>query len=335
MTRYTWHQEQWQSVETRLQQGRLPHALLLTGPQGIGKVEFAKQLAAGLMCDQAPLVQACGQCQNCSLIAADTHPDKKVVTFEVNPKDGKVAKELKIDQIRDISESLALTAQFGGYKVAIVHPAERMNQNAANSILKTLEEPTERTLLILVTDFPSRLLPTIRSRCQEIRFNSPGKEEAKQWLMTSLPGVEPEPLLAMANGAPLLALKAGQEGWLDLRNRFYAQLIAVSRHQGSAIDMAAEFAKESLDQLVVWGISWVNDLIKLRQLGQAGQSGSAGIANDDYAQVLAELAPKANIKALYAWYDDQVKLQALVQRSLNPQQLLEKNFLDWKAVFTG
>ena len=100
MTRYTWHAQQWQSVETRLEQGRLPHALLLTGPQGVGKLEFALQLAAGLLCSQAPAAQACGQCQNCSLIAAGTHPDKKQLTFAVDAKSGKVAKELKIDQIR-------------------------------------------------------------------------------------------------------------------------------------------------------------------------------------------------------------------------------------------
>lgn len=327
MNRYTWHQEQWQSVETRLEQGRLPHALLLTGPQGVGKVEFAQALAAGLMCDKAPLAQACGQCQNCSLIAAQTHPDKKVITFEVSAKDGKVAKELKIDQIRGVSEDLALTAQFGGYKVAIVFPAERMNQNAANSILKTLEEPTERTLLILVTDFPSRLLATIRSRCQEVRFTAPSVDQATQWLNTQLPDAPAAPLLAMANGAPLLALKAGQEGWLDLRNRYYAQLIDVARGKHSAVAMAAEFAKEALDQLVVWSISWVSDLVKLRSV-EGGE-----IANQDYADTLQRMAPHADLKALYAWYDEQVKLQTLVQRSVNAQQLLEKNFLDWQAAF--
>ena len=328
MTRYTWHEQQWQSVETRLQQGRLPHALLLTGPQGVGKVEFAQQLAAGLMCSQAPAAQACGQCQNCNLVAAGTHPDKKQLTFDVDAKSGKVAKELKIDQIRSMAESLALTAQFGGYKVAIVYPAERMNQNAANGILKTLEEPTEKTLLILVTDFPSRLLPTIRSRCQEIRFTAPAKEQAKQWLGSTLPGMDAEPLLAMANGAPLQALKAGQEGWLDLRNDFYAQLIAVSQHKLSPVALAAQLAKQPLDLLVVWGISWVNDLIKLQQVNDVTQ-----IANSDYSQTLSELAPRASLLGLYAWYDDQVKLQTLVQRSLNPQQLLEKSLLDWQAVF--
>lgn len=328
MTRYTWHEQQWQSVETRLQQGRLPHALLLTGPQGIGKLEFAQALAAGLLCSQAPAAQTCGQCQNCHLIAADTHPDKKWLTFEVDAKSGKVAKELKIDQVRGLAESLALTAQFGGYKVAIIYPAERMNPNAANGILKTLEEPTDKTLLILVTDFPSRLLPTIRSRCQEIRFTAPHKSQAKAWLANALPGVAPEPLLAMANGAPLQALKAGQEGWLELRNSFYAQLLAVAQQQLSPVALAAQLSKQPMDLLVVWGISWVNDLIKLRQVGDIQQ-----IANVDYADVLADLAPKANLPALYTWYDDQVKLQTLVQRSLNPQQLLEKNLLDWQAVF--
>lgn len=327
MNRYSWHQAQWQSVETRLEQGRLPHALLLTGPQGVGKVEFAQALAAGVLCQVAPLGRACGQCQNCSLVAAGTHPDKKAVTFEPNPRDGKLAKELKIDQIRNVSETLSLTAQFGGYKVAIVYPAERMNANAANSILKTLEEPTERTLLMLVTDFPSRLLPTIRSRCQEIRFNSPSVDAATQWLNQALPEAPAEPLLAMANGAPLLALKAGKAGWLDLRNQFYSQLLAVAQKSQSAVSVAAEFYGEALEQLVVWSISWASDIIKMQS------QNATSIVNTDYADKLESLASQANGKALYRWYDDQIELQRLVQRSVNPQQLMEKNLLDWQAIF--
>lgn len=329
MNRYSWHQAQWQSVETRLEQGRLPHALLLTGPQGVGKVEFAQALAAGVLCQVAPLGQACGQCQNCSLVAAGTHPDRKEVTFEVNPRDGKLAKELKIDQIRHVSETLSLTAQFGGYKVAIVYPAERMNANAANSILKTLEEPTERTLLMLVTDFPSRLLATIRSRCQEVRFTSPSADEATRWLSQTLPDAPAAPLLAMANGAPLLALKAGEAGWLDLRNQFYTQLIAVAQQSQSAVTMAAEFYSEALEPLVVWSISWASDIIKLQSQHEDA------IANRDYADKLHNLASLADRKALYHWYDDQIVLQRLVQRSVNPQQLMEKNLLDWQAIFAN
>lgn len=326
MTRFTWQQTQWQSVEQRLEQGRLPHALLLTGPKGIGKVAFAEQLAAGLLCEEAPAAQVCGQCQNCRLVASGNHPDKKVVTFEVNPKDGKVAKELKVDQIRGISEALGLMSQFGGYKVAIVYPADRMNVNAANSILKTLEEPTNKTLLMLVTDFPSRLLPTIRSRCQELRFTAPGAQEAATWLQQRLPGQPPEPLLAMASGAPLLALRAGEEGWLELRNRYYSQLLAVAKGQAGAVDMAAEFAGESLEQLLIWAIAWAGDLIKLSTVG------NTGIANTDYLTALQELAPRIQLQKIYAWYDELIKLQSLTSSSLNLQQILEKNLLDWQSL---
>ncbi len=332
MTRYSWHQEQWHALDARLAQRRLPHALLLTGAQGVGKVAFAEALAAGLLCTQAEGTQACGQCQNCALVAAGTHPDKSVVSFAVNPKDGKVARELKVDQVRGIAESLTLTAQFGGYKVALVYPAERMNQNAANSLLKTLEEPSEQTLLILVSDFPSRLLPTIRSRCQELRFGLPGRAEARQWLAEQLPALDPEPLLAMAGGSPLLALRAGQQGWLELRNDFYAQLLALARHQSSAVSVAAALARaplEQLEQRVVWGIAWAGDLIKL------SVQRDAAIVNADYSEALRELSSRVDTRALYAWYDQQIQLQSLVQRPLNPQQLLEKNLLDWQALFAS
>ena len=163
---WQWYAAPLQALLSRRQ--NMPHAVLLTGPEGTGKGHFAAIIANSLLCSKPSVDRfACGECQSCQLLAANTHPDFYRITLESNA-DGKPAKDIKVEQIRQLIQSLAQTSQLGGIKLAIIDPAERMNRNAANSLLKTLEEPTADTLLILLAAQPSRLLPTVRSRCQTI-----------------------------------------------------------------------------------------------------------------------------------------------------------------------
>jgi len=154
--------------------GRLAHGLLIHEDPGAGGLEFARWIAQLVNCrsKSAP----CGECQQCRWVAADQHPD----VARVSPEED--SQFIRIEQVRALIEDMALTAHGSGYKVAILTPAEAMNHFAANALLKTLEEPPPRTLLLLVTSQPSRLIPTLRSRCSLVRLKGPTRAEAAQYL---------------------------------------------------------------------------------------------------------------------------------------------------------
>jgi DNA polymerase-3 subunit delta' len=197
----------------RLDAGRLPHALLLSGPVDIGKTNLATELVAGLLCLEQSL-PACGQCRSCRLLESGAHPDRHRITFEEHPKTGDLRKEIVIDQIRRLIASLTLTTTVSPRKAALIHPVEAMNRNAANALLKTLEEPPGDTVLILVSHDPARLPATIRSRCQKLNVRLPDREQSLAWLQGEAGAsvVDAELALNAAAGSPLGALRMLQEG---------------------------------------------------------------------------------------------------------------------------
>ena len=189
----------------RLESGRLAHALLLSGPAGTGKLDLALELAAGLLCQQG-IWPACGKCRSCELINSGAHPDYRRLSFELNAK-GNIRTEIVIEQVRKLISSLQLTTTISARKVAILHPAEAMNRNAASALLKTLEEPPGDTVMILVSDDPGRLPATIRSRCQNLHVRLPETRLALEWLMENgdYDPLEAESALQAAARSPLRA----------------------------------------------------------------------------------------------------------------------------------
>ena len=193
---YPWQREFQDRFSKQIADQKLPHALLLSGIPDIGKKEFAFALGAQILCDQGS-DESCGDCSSCHLVKAGTHPD----LFVVRPLE---SRQIKIEQIRDVVDWAAQTAQQGGRKVAIVYPAEQMNQSSGNALLKCLEEPAPGTYFLLVTDQPGRLLPTIRSRCQAVNFPIPSGDNVLDWLKNNTEaGADVPLLLNLAVGAPL------------------------------------------------------------------------------------------------------------------------------------
>ena len=173
---YPWQDRQWQQLMRQRQQQRLAHALLFQGPAGIGKKQCARTLAQALLCQQPDASGfACGRCEACHLVNAGTHPDYRVLepTPPATSTSTNPVLTIKIDALRDLYRALSETSQFGGYRVAVIQDADKMPTQAANSLLKTLEEPGSDTLMVLVSSHPQRLPVTIRSRCQAIRFEVP------------------------------------------------------------------------------------------------------------------------------------------------------------------
>ncbi|MES2606920.1 MAG: DNA polymerase III subunit delta' [Pseudomonadota bacterium] len=199
-----WQHTQFNRLHALWSNDRLAHAWLLTGKPGIGKLEFAQHMARHLFCRKSTPQGPCGACQDCHLFQAGTHPDWLLLQPEL--------RQLKIEMIRDAIEFAQNTAQRNGAKVIVIKPAEAMNNNSANALLKTLEEPTARTFLFLISEQPGLLLPTLRSRCQLLEFPAPPQEQAMQWLQTANVAADKAAFyLQLAHGAPLHALHLAQQ----------------------------------------------------------------------------------------------------------------------------
>ncbi len=200
-----WQDPVREEFRKRLQGDRLAHAFLLSGQSGTAKQQLAVEMAAALLCLENSW-PACGNCRSCQLLASGAHPDFRTLTFEPN-KSGKFRTEILIDQVRDLISFLQLTTTISEKKAALIFPAEAMNRNAANALLKTLEEPPGDAVIILLSHDPSRLAVTITSRCQKLQVRTPDTDTALAWLME--PGgvdeVDAKIALQAAAGSPLHA----------------------------------------------------------------------------------------------------------------------------------
>jgi DNA polymerase-3 subunit delta' len=250
-----WQGDVWQRLAQARQQQRLAHALLLTGVPGIGKQRFAEALAQSLLCQSPDVLTgyACGQCRHCVLYQAGSHPDIKRIGFEVSKTTGKLSRMITIDQIRDWVAGQGQTANLGDWKISIIEPAEQMNTASANALLKFLEEPTPGTLLILISPMPGALLPTVRSRCQQLPLPIPQSAEASSWLQQqlSISSAQAEQLLADGD-APLVVAQAWLDGTATLSHEREQTLQAALTGGLSLFVMAEQWQSYALEQNLRW-----------------------------------------------------------------------------------
>lgn len=323
-----WQAAIWQRLMRRHRGGQLPHALLITGLAGVGKMVFARTLAQSLLCQQPDAEgQPCGQCQACRTFAAHVHPDLLLLEPE---EEGKA---IKVDAVRQFCAEIALTSQYGGYKVGVVAPADAMNENAANSLLKTLEEPPANTVIILVTSRPVALPITIRSRCQVVAVPRPPRVQALEWLNARDDlGAPAELLLDLAAGAPLAALELAQGGGLSKRKDWIDALMRLAARKAAPVAEAEGWLQEPLPPLLDWAQQWVVDLIRCRQT-DAGKG--PPLHNSDLRAGLLALAKSSNLKALYGLYDHLLEMKALSGHPLNQQLLLEDLFCRCQVITQG
>ncbi len=268
-----WHAEHWTRLQARRRRDALPHALLLCGATGLGKREFAKRFVTGLLCLQPIDGDACGHCRSCLLLAADTHPDVIPLGFGLR-KDGVQRSEIVVDQVRDLSARLAMSSQFGGWQVATIDPADAMNPAAANALLKTLEEPSAQTMLVLLADAPWRLPQTIRSRCQRIEFHAPPSADALAWLQGEGVG-DAAAALAAAGGNPGLAAEWSREGALERRLEVRKDLAALAAGRGQPTEVVKRWLDNEPAQRLWFAAQASADEIRARTTGNAGPLASA------------------------------------------------------------
>lgn len=317
-----WHLPLWQTLTSRARQ---PHAFLFVGPAGVGKRRFADAFADWLLCLQAGDGSPCGECRSCQLRLAGSHPDRLLIEPE---EEGKA---IRVDAVRKLADFMAQTAQQGGRKVVMLHPAEAMNLNAANALLKSLEEPTAETYLLLITDQPSRLLPTIRSRCQVQSLPAPGQSEARRWLAGQLPeldGEQHDALLLMAGGAPLRALQLQRMDAANLRQQVVEGVKALLKSEKSASQLAESWNALPLELLADWFCDWTLDLLRLKT-GAIDEP-----INTDMAKVLPYMARHMSMPALLTWQSWLLEHRGMImgKANLNRVLFIETLLIQWKQL---
>ena len=324
-TLYPWLEPYRLTVATALAQGRLPHALLITGLPGLGKDALADAIVRQLLCAATTLEAGpCGSCAACAQINAGSHPDY----INVRPEED--ASVIKVDQIRQLSEKLSLSSHQGGYQVAVLNPAETMNLNAANSLLKTLEEPSDNTVLILISARPAQLPATVRSRCQQVRVEVPDSKVALDWLQEQGHGEAAQTYLQLAHGAPLEALKQAQVDSIGARRERFNALVGILENRVSALTVAQGWSKDEDMQGIRWMREWLMDLLRISMSGQANQVRSA-----DLQDGLLALARRLDSRVIFELLERINRTLRLTAGSLNRQLLTEDILLAWAAQGKG
>ena len=295
------------------EQGRMPHALLIHEAPGTGGDWLAAWAAALVLCERGK-AGPCGACTACRRVAALHHPD---VSW-VRPQED--SRQIRIEQVRELTGELALTSHSGGYKVAILTPADALNRFAANALLKTLEEPPARTLLILVATEPSRLPPTVLSRCQRLRIRAPERAESIAWL-TELRGKGNwDAALDALGEAPMQVAQADPAELTEVGADTRRTLDALAGGRTDPVAAAERWARSQLPLRLLCFENWLTERIR------RGERSGALLAEMRAGPYLSDAAPFLNIRELFELIDEVRDLRATLDVPLNRGVALEALF---------
>lgn len=321
---FPWQTSNWEKLTSSQKNKRLAHGLLFHGASGIGKKAFAIEFAHWLICEQPLADKACGECKACLLVKAKSHPD---LLYLIPEEEGKA---IKVDQVRELIQKISLTSHGQGYRIIIISPADALNINASNSLLKTLEEPPQNTVLILISDKPSKLMATIRSRTQMIRFDLPSHEQSLEWLNQQ--NVDNADLvLKLSGGAPLAAFAMAEEEGLQIRDKLFHNWQELASGNVDALESAAMWIKDGLKIVNNMPLNWVNSWLMdmLRSLQGAHIE---SLVNTDHAESLQNLAGQVDLKSLYGLLDRLNDTIRLADTPANQLMLIEGLLLHWAGL---
>ncbi|HLO64740.1 MAG TPA: DNA polymerase III subunit delta' [Azonexus sp.] len=333
------HKKVWSALQGRRE--RLPHSLLLVGQKGLGKFELARHFAASLLCE-SPQGDglACGKCLACNWYEQGNHPDFRLLQPEalsgdIEVEDGKKkpSQQITIDQVRGLDDFFNVGTHRGGLRIVVVNPTEAMNRSTANSLLKTLEEPSPGTLFLMVSSEPMRLLPTIRSRCQIVPVPVPSAGQAAK-VLAEQGLAQPERWLALAGGSPGLALElaqSGQSAWLELlATRLGAGRSVDPLATATELDKAVKDSKGKLllKQVVEALQKWLVDLT----LARNGLPVRYFLPQQATISGLADMIPPAR---LIQSYRAAITRRQEAEQPLNARLFLESLLMDYRALFAN
>lgn len=312
-----WHNETWKKYTNARSRKHLPHALLITGLKGVGKSIFSKRMVRSLLCINPENFNACKQCRACKTYNSGANPDY----LEVKLLEGK--QQISVDQIRKLSEFLNHTRSFNSYRVVLIEPVERMNRNAANSLLKCLEEPSNNTFIVLVAENMNSVLPTIKSRCHRLPLPLPSKITSVSWLEEHMENPNNlGDLLNISNGSPLIALNISDD-LMRLKNDFENDLSAVISERESLTETAKKWEKYDHNILLDWQIIWVQKLIKSR-LTSHNRSDNANSENNLFPKIR-----HVSTEQLWSLYQSLINQKHYVHTSVNPLIFIENMISLW------
>ena len=320
---YPWHEECWNYFVKARESNHLPHAILLSGENGIGKQVLAKEMVKSLLCMQPEVFKACNKCQSCKTYESGANPDYSEISLLEDKQ------QISVDQIRDLSQFLNYSRSFNTYRVVLLNPVERMNLNAANSLLKSLEEPAANTVIILITSQLSDVLATIKSRCQLLTLRTPSIKQSLSWLEKQSPTIDSlELALHMATGKPLQAINIQQEE-IENRETLATDLLAVINETKSVTETAKKWEKYNSEVLLNWQISWLQSLIKISECGQSITSNKSIIGSDEFIKIQNELNNSIQIDQKWSLYQQLIKQKRYIHTSVNTLMFIENMIMLW------
>lgn len=318
---YPWQQRQWQQMLGLMAGNRMPHAMLFSGIEGTGMADFAGILAGKLLCHSPSAEMPCGDCKSCVLLQSASHPD----LYSIAPEE--TGKQIKVEDIRELIGFIQLSSQYSRYKIAIINPADAMNRNAANALLKTLEEPPPNVLFILVCSQPDRLPVTIRSRCQRVSFSPAPHELAIQWLqeMHQLAPERAGELLNLVPGKPLAALELSQNDQSQQQQKVLADLARLSDRDVDIIGTAQRWHDYGAREVLRWIMGFLSVITRIQL-----QSPASPTENRDLQRIANDLNLQQLVKA-YALAMDQYRAASSAY-NLNRVGLLEDFIIQWQSL---
>jgi DNA polymerase-3 subunit delta' len=321
---YPWQSQQWANITKQYSDQTLPHAFLFSGLKGTGKLHFAHCLVAFLLCERKQGAHACGECKQCKLLRAQTHTDFRLM----EPEEGSAV--IKVDAIRSLVEFFTLSSMQGGAKVSILCPAESLNNNAANALLKTLEEPAGQSIIILISHAAGKLLPTIRSRCQVVDFDTPKQRQAHDWLTDNLArdgGRIPDEadvaaLLSMSSNAPLRAKEYAEINALTENNLMLDEMASLLKNESIVTAVSSRWDDDNFSLRLAWTIRWLELILKLKMTGD-----TLSVQGQHGEKMLQYLAEKCSEFQLLALYRESLNQYRLFLGRSNPNKTLGFEYL--------
>jgi DNA polymerase-3 subunit delta' len=305
-----WLKDSQQRMRAAFKAGRLPHSLLLLSAPGLGAEQLAHWITALALCE-SPGERPCDACASCRLLRSDTHPDVHAVRLEED------AQQIKVDQVRELIDSLTLKSYRGGYKVGVIEGAEALNANGANAFLKTLEEPAAHTMLIMIARPNHRLPATIASRCLRLTLRPPSSEAAIEWLNANSSALKPwGAALALAGGAPLLAMQLDAEGLSAIDADMRQSMAELADASVDITLLADRWVRSHPGVRITWLENWIT-----QRVHTALASATSHQTAEPVRLPAALLKPK--IRALFELLDAARDVRRLASTGMNQQLALE------------